>query len=505
MCGLKFLDVAILWYGVKNMNRLIISFLFILLLGGCRTDEAEPQRSQQQSPQAVATAPAKVGCKGCHDTVILDAAHQLACTSCHGGVDDEGNIEKAHAGLIAQPAHPEQMAATCGGCHPKQVTAASRSLHFTLENKINTVRLHFGAETRLNSPVDIPVATSLNDPLALADDMLRRRCLRCHVYAQGDDYAAVAHGTGCSACHLTFKDRKLQSHAFKAPTDKQCLSCHYGNYVGSDYHGQYEHDYNWEYRTPYTTKTASNTIPRPYGVESHDLATDIHQQRGLVCIDCHRDSGHGPAAAITCRTCHDWQPGQPAPPERNLQVRDTSLILTARDGKEHAVPPLRHPAHRQYGRQVACQVCHGQWSVNDAPTHLLLSKVPEYEAWERLTVQASSEVEVLLNQNLYYSDELPLTMRDGLTGTSRPGIWYQGYGQRRWEQMIVQKDTDGVIKVFRPLLDLRLSMVEADGQVPFDNVLGQGSGLLPYTPHTTGHAGLFYLDRFKHLLPPDNK
>ena len=96
-------------------------------------------------------------------------------------------------------------------------------------------------------------------------------------------------------------------------------------------------------------------------------------------------------------------------------------------------------------------------------------------------------------------------MRDGLTGESRPGIWYQGYGQRRWEQMIIQKDTDGVIKVFRPILDLHLSMVEADGLVPFDSVSGQGSGLRPYTPHTTGHAGLFYLDRFKHLLPSDGK
>lgn len=491
------------------MNRPIISFLIILLLlTGCRTEEAAPPRTQQQqTPQAVATTPAKVGCKGCHDGVILDPAHQLACTTCHGGVDDEGQIEKAHAGLIAQPAHPERMAATCGGCHPKQVTAASHSLHFTLENKINTIRLHFGAETRLNSPADIPAATSFADPLALADDMLRRRCLRCHVFAQGDDYAAVNRGTGCSACHLAFKDGKMQSHAFlRAPTDKQCLSCHYGNYVGSDYHGRYEHDFNWEYRTPYTSQTPNNTIPRPYGVESHDLATDIHQQRGLVCIDCHRDSGHGPAAAITCRTCHDWRPGQPAPSQPNLRIQDKSLILTTRaGGKERAVPPLHHPAHQQYGQKVACQVCHGQWSVNDAPTHLLLSKVPEYEAWERLTVQSSSEVEVLLNQNLYYSNEFPLTMRDGITGKSEPGIWYQGYGQRRWEQMIVQKDTDGVIKVFRPLLDLRLSMADADGQVPFDNVSGQGSGLLPYTPHTTGHAGLFYLDRFKHLLPPDNK
>jgi hypothetical protein len=332
--------------------------------------------------------------------------------------------------------------------------------------------------------------------------MLRRRCLRCHVYTKGDDYNAVTHGTGCSACHLAFMNGKMASHAFVVPADRQCQSCHYGNYVGSDYHGRSEHDYSWEYRTPYSSQTERNTAPRPSGIEWHDLSPDIHQQRGLACVDCHRDSGHNRGPTINCRTCHGWLPGQPIPFPDKLHVRNQTLILTGQtDGKEHAVPSLRHPAHRQYGHQVACQVCHGQWGFNDAPTHLLLSKRPAYEPWERLTVQASSEVELLLEHNLNYSDELPLSMRDGLTGESRPGVWYQGYGQRRWEQMIVRRDTDGVIKVFRPILDLRLSMIEADGQVPFDNVTGLNSGMLPYTPHTTGPAGLFFLDRFRHLLP----
>ncbi len=167
---------------------------------------------------------------------------------------------------------------------------------------------------------------------------------------------------------------------------------------------------------------------------------------------------------------------------------------------------MQHQAHRQYRKNVACQVCHGQWSVNDAPTHLLLSKTDRYEPWERLTVQSSSEIETLLEHNLSGDkDERPPTMRDGLTGESRQGVWYQGFGQRRWEDMIIQKDTDGVIKVFRPVLDLRLSIVETDGQVLFDSIKGSGAGLRPYIPHTTGHAGLFYLDRFKHLLAPDGK
>lgn len=96
-------------------------------------------------------------------------------------------------------------------------------------------------------------------------------------------------------------------------------------------------------------------------------------------------------------------------------------------------------------------------------------------------------------------------MRDGLTGIARPGIWYLGYGQRRWEQIPIARDTDGIIKVFRPILDLRLSMLTADGQVPFDNLTGHGNGQRPYIPHTTGPAGMFYQDRFRHLLPTTNK
>ena len=507
-CSLRFLDVAVLWYSVKIMNGpFILCAILLLLLTGCRTDDPKPSPPlPRPASSADTTLAVKTGCAGCHDTVRLDPPHQLGCTSCHGGQDNESRPDAAHRGLIARPSHPSRMAEACGGCHPRQVKAAAASPHFTLDRSINTVRAHFGATGRLAQPGDIPVADPAAGMLALADDMLRRRCLRCHVYSNGDAYDAVRHGTGCGACHLAFANGTMAAHAFVRPTDAQCLSCHYGNHVGSDFHGRFEHDFNWEYRTPYLSGVKGNTAPRPAGVEWHDLAPDIHRQRGLVCIDCHRDSGHerqGGRAA--CIACHGWRPGQPAPGLGVLSVRGQTLVLVGRlDGKEHPVPLLRHPAHRRYGDRVACQVCHGQWAFNDGPTSLLLSLRADVEPWERLTVQGSSEVEALLNHNLHYADERPLTMRDGLTGESRPGLWYLGYGQRRW-QMIVRTDTDGIIKVFRPYLDLRLSMVEADGRVPFDNIVGRESGLLPYTPHTTGPAGLFFLDRFRHLLPADGQ
>jgi hypothetical protein len=110
-------------------------------------------------------------------------------------------------------------------------------------------------------------------------------------------------------------------------------------------------------------------------------------------------------------------------------------------------------------------------------------------------------VETFLEHNLYSDeDELDTTMRDSINGRRKDGIWYMGYTRRRWEDLLIDRDSDGIIKVFRPILDLRISAVNSAGELLFDNVQGNGSGLLPYTPHTTGPAGLFYEQRFQRLL-----
>lgn len=488
------------------MNRLLPVLLFLhCSLGWWRPYEAVYAETTQKTAfasnqQAVADT---IGCRTCHAAVQLDPPHQVACTRCHGGNGAETTQDKAHHQLIAHPGHPQQMAAACGQCHSQVVASALHASHFTLANKINSVRHHFGAGDTLAGAQDIPIVEPPSTLLSLADDMLRRRCLRCHVYAPGDQYDGVARGVGCAACHLSWKDGKMASHQFRVPQDRQCLSCHYGNYVGWDYYGRYEHDYNWEYRTPYTEQTLQRYPPRPYGVEYHDLVPDIHQQRGLVCIDCHGQIGHeGKAEPLSCRTCHGWQPGQQLHNQR-LQAHGQQLVLTAAtDGRQHLVPMLRHPAHQQYGDKVACQVCHGQWSFNDSTTHLLRTEKVDHEQWERLMVQGSFAIEKLLEHNAYSSDELPLTMRDGINAQPGPGIWLQGFGQRRWEQMIIDRDEDGIIKVFRPILDLHLSQVGPQGKVMFDDQSGLGRTRLPYVPHTTGPAGLFYQQRFQHLLEP---
>jgi hypothetical protein len=506
---MSFLDVSILWYSVKIMKwNLIVLFCSLFIIAGCSGDqESDPE--QTAVPQQTVTTVVFQGCRTCHPDIMHDEYHNFPCIDCHKG-DKGGKDEKtAHTGLVAKPAHPDFMVDSCGGCHPENVQDSRTSLHFTLRNKVNQIRKHFGVQEELTSLTEISSSSQPTTSTELVDYMLRRRCLRCHVFSSGDTYANTQRGTGCAACHMEFSNGEIQSHKMiKLPGDLQCLGCHYANFVGADYYGRYEHDLGNEYRTPYTTR---KEFFRPYGVEYHELVPDIHQQRGLSCVDCHfghQPSVVGPAANISCRTCHQLSSRSLAPDAlpANLKMEDNTLVLTAGlTGKVHFVPQMTDPAHEQYGHLVSCQVCHAQWSFNDSTTHLLRSDTDDYDPWSWLSVQSSSTVERLLEHNLYSDeDELPPAMPDTVTGEIIPGVWYKGFTQRRWENMMVRQDRDGLIKVFRPILDLRLSYVDSDENVVFDNIQGSGQVLLPYTPHTTGKAGMFYLNRFAHLLNQEN-
>ncbi|RUM36518.1 MAG: hypothetical protein DSY58_05170 [Desulfobulbus sp.] len=496
--NLRFIDVATLWYGVKIMQGKFILLISLLLIASTASGAETETRSSAPPPQQEKTASLPhQGCTGCHSDVKPDSNHTLACIDCHRGNNSSSQQKTAHKGMIAAPAAPANMDAACGRCHKERVNTCRLSPHFTLKKAVNTVRRHFGLPA-LASLTQIPEAVYPPSKKDLINDMLRRQCLRCHVYTAGDNYPYVRRGKGCAACHMQFIEGKLQSHNFSRPSEHQCLSCHYGNHVGSDFEGKYEHDFNWEYRTPYTT---NSPYMRPYGVEQHNLEPDIHKLKGLTCIDCHTGSTlSGEKLRIQCTSCH--LAGQASALPDNVEQEDGDFILISTgNSQKHRIPQLINPAHEKYRGQVACQVCHAQWSFNDRATHLMLSYLEDVDQWERLTVQSNSAVEMFLEHNLYADeDELSPAMIDSISGRHKPGIWYMGFTQRRWENILIDKDSDGVIKVFRPMLDLRISAVSEDEEVLFDNLTGTGNGLLPYTPHTTGPAGLFYEQRFVHLL-----
>ncbi|TKB25946.1 hypothetical protein FCL47_12740 [Desulfopila sp. IMCC35006] len=439
-------------------------------------------------------------CIDCH-AVQADANHQQSCLSCHKGNDQAADKKSAHQGYIPFPAHPEHLARACGDCHAETVNRIVGTVHFTLNNSTNMFRKAFGAENTLTSFRQTPKKSDPETVLDLADDLLRRRCFRCHLYSSGDNYPAVTHGTGCAACHMSFTDGKLASHSWQKPGDEQCLSCHYGNYVGFDYYGRFEHDFNVEYRTPFTTKEKHF---RPYGVEYHQLQPDIHQSRGMLCIDCHsgRELMDPAGEKPSCKKCHQLEELQRSLPAQVAEQQGI-FVLHGRNGKDHAMPVMRHPAHKELKGKINCQVCHAQWTFNDIGKHFLRSDTDDFNMWANLSVQGDFAVETIIdNNNDFDQTELPPEMTDTLTGQTETGLWYKGFTMRRWEIPLLGRDAQGNITTMRPLLDFHLSWIDEEENVRFDSVPSQApdKGLRSYTPHTTGPAGFFYRERIEQFL-----
>ena len=483
------MDSAALLFSFRRILQILAITCLVATLAACNED---------RSPDHAVNS-----CIECHQLVV-DEAHNLACTSCHKGDSRNRKKDIAHLNLIQQPSHPDNMAEACGSCHADKVDNIFQSLHFTLRNSTNLFRDEFGATTNIATFLDTPETNDPSTPLELANDLLRRRCFRCHPYSKGDDYPAVTRGTGCAACHLSFYEGKLTSHSFQSPDDSQCLSCHYGNYVGFDYYGRFEHDFNDEYRTPYTT---ANKHFRPFGVEYHQLKPDIHQQSGMVCIDCHSGqtlmNGEVDRKKISCERCHLDSLLTKSPPA-GIEKGDNSFFLHSKSGNILTVPTMKHPSHFDQPDKIACQVCHAQWTFGDFGKHFLRSDVDDFDSWYLLATQANSELEKILTNNAdFEKTELPPVMSDKITGSIQPGLWYKGFTIRRWETVLLGRDTDGTITTVRPMLDFMLSWIDEEEEIRFDSVappFAKHMGLRPYTPHTTGPAGLFFNERIRFFI-----
>lgn len=484
------------WAPTMLKSLFLAASLIVLLTVGCSQDKGE---EVTPAPKTVQSQEAKsFRCTDCHPHE-LDKHHNFACTICHQGKEGASSQDVAHTNLISKPAHPDFMMATCGTCHKAEVTGSHDSLHFTSKNEINLVRRAFGAKEDLDRAEEIPIHETPTTPLELVDDLLRRRCLRCHIRYDGDNYQETLRGTGCAACHLKYQEGQLTSHAFvRRPKDQQCLHCHNSNFVGFDYYGRYEHDLHWDYRTPY--QKDGSEAERPYGVEYHQLRMDIHKQAGMTCIDCHPGSGlmSSISKTLSCRECHAFN--APANKQKSLKKEGGEIIFTNPE-RSYSVPQMSNPAHQKYDGVATCTACHALWTYNDEGTHLFRQDAEEYAPWEALSVQGSYEVEQEIYANLNSDEGYPYPfMSDKLTGLGYYGLWHKGFELRRWEFPIICKDKEDKLTTCRPLLDLHLTWVNSEGELIFDNARPEKApayGLLPYTPHTIGKAGPFFKNRLQ--------
>lgn len=504
-------------------------------------------------------------CLSCHEGIeAISDTHDLACVQCHQGDDKAEKAEAAHKGMFANPSDGKVVAKTCGtkDCHADQLHKVETSLMATSAGEVNATRYAWGAQAdvaarfSVNGKGGTKVIPTQKESGQLVDDMLRKKCLRCHINSPAPNRLGDFRATGCAACHMIYandgktmtgdkaiqktqkanlearaKDPKLKmdlsgliskrgypmKHRLTTaiPTT-QCVRCHSGNRVGTEYIGLFEHDYEKMYRTP---RYKWNAPLAPYGIDHHTLNPDLHYEAGLACIDCHTSSeamGNGKTMAaahealeVTCDTCH----GTPEAAARtakvakddaamkaaavnpnyslkegdmvavtakgtklgNVRLEGGKLVLTSKvTGKKHEIPQLKDMKEQPVPHTVAghmknmeCSACHSAWVSMDFGTHLMREDYPSYKKWKRwrepdpqtlkllYAVLGSGVGDKAMTPDRKFKgakkDAWPKAEEmDLLNGEKSTGIWFGSFTMRNWEDVILGRNAEGKVSMFRP-------------------------------------------------------
>lgn len=221
-------------------------------------------------------------CRVCHRDVLTGPHAGIGCSPCHG--DDRATVRN--------PALVADRAARCVACH--------RGYDRLFDHPMTTR----SAERRF-----------VADTLGRADGaFFRNQCGGCHV-------------TGCLDCHPG------GGHALTRPRDSQCLSCHRGYFVGTDYHG----------RAPREDALRYQRGELANGETFLPMLPDVHAEAGMGCADCHSMASlvAGKRTAKGCIDCH---------------TPDPRVV-------EHRIA-----AHRD---RLECVACHAAWAPQEYGTFWL--------------------------------------------------------------------------------------------------------------------------------------
>lgn len=381
------------------------------------------------------------GCLVCHGEVTgLGAAHQpqsIGCASCHGGDVFTLEPKRAHAGMILVPGNLADASQTCGqaGCHSDIIPRVERSIMTTFAGAIEVDRTVFGETTKRGSAP--PHVRELGT--SAADTHLRQLCASCHVGQTRENWGPISQesrGGGCNACHLSYSDEASKQLAVyeSAPPSKRtkipsvhpalrinagsenCFGCHSrSGRISTNHEGWHELR-----AAPAETALVDDAMalkPRFRQLEDGRFFTrivpDVHQERGLDCIDCHTPNeimGQGQLVhrkheqlTVRCEDCHTrefsissagthdaetqklWQIRQwSLAPEERIAATSSgdplSNVIIATDGtgrmrrkrSGEAVelrPPLAVCTSAAGHSRLSCSSCHTAWAPRCASCH----------------------------------------------------------------------------------------------------------------------------------------
>ncbi len=438
-------------------------------------------------------------CLNCHkDISVLDQFHNFECTLCHNGNSKSDIKDSAHKGIIKNPSATEHQEEKCGKCHSDDIKRVRNSLMSTANGIINTTRYLWGEQSSpdaLFSTIKTEYTEKIPDN-STVDDFLRKVCLRCHLNSSGSKREGDLRSSGCSACHILYKNSGEHLHQFtkKIPV-VQCLHCHNFNRVGVDYVGYFEHDYSNSYRSPIYK---GGTPPKIYGIDQHRLQMDIHFEKGMDCIDCHNIKqimGDGrnisfkyQVEKIECFSCH----------------ASGKEIITKVSGKRLKSPKYNEKriSHEKH-KTLECYSCHSIWGAQDYGLNVIREDYEGYFKWMNLKDINIPDTQHILHNSLgnygelykldsnkenFSGNMLPPESTDYIDNKLAKGVWYIGWLFRRWEEPILGINTRGKISPVRPDYQFYLSWVDENFNIKIDNDK-KIFNWNPYVPHTTSKYG----------------
>ena len=393
------------------------------------------------------------GCLTCHaGTTGLGDFHRpenIGCVSCHAGDPRTLDAKQAHAGMVLVPGNLADVSRTCGtaNCHASIVPRIERSIMTTFAGVISTDRRIFGEHVDPTSPP--PHVRDLGT--SAADSHLRQLCASCHLGQTKSEWGPIAQesrGGGCNACHLTYTPNaahELARYAALPPAartaipkvhpaltvdigNEHCFGCHSrSGRISTNYEGWQELN---EAPPPAELASAASGAPRVRQLDDgrffKRVVPDIHQERGLDCVDCHSAAevmGTGAVVAhkteqvlLRCEDCHAAhlasQPVNALDPESAMiaGVRHwplesgqrfgttqsgASLVNISVDENGHGnlrrkrtgqsvalTPPLTVCTAGKGHDRLSCSSCHTAWAPRCASCHT--SFEPATKAFDHL-------------------------------------------------------------------------------------------------------------------------
>lgn len=387
---------------VRPPRSLIAALIFLPFLLLLIAYLVVRERNLERPPQLAVTTSGMVEmCLHCHTKEKLDGAHDalvIGCSPCHLGDPLAIEKDKAHKGIVRNPGDLRYASKTCGveGCHPADIHKVNNSLMATNRGILGTLLYYWGERDHQNAEISVEQLLKTGES-SLALDYYRKLCATCHLWKQKNDLPGAPaffndKGGGCSACHyITPAEAPARSSVTtvqEAPTvagkekphpkvvkqvpEDNCIRCHNrSGRIGLSYTGIYEAE---GYGTPY--EKGQHSSQRLAGDRFYlKIAEDIHHTKQMACIDCHTRNeimGDGNNYAhyeeqleITCRSCHDTQPGLTRKQNKlnNVSKKDGQFVLTGKiDGKERPLRPPNEVACSYPGhKRLSCSACHSTW------------------------------------------------------------------------------------------------------------------------------------------------